>query len=137
MASELKRYVIDACGLIAFLRGEKGSNQLADDLKSGHEFYLHSVTLGEIYYDSIRVGGADYANALVEDVLKLPIDVIWDIDLPLIRLVGEFKTTFRISYADAFVLALASQKQAAVITTDHHEFEQVETAGSMIFHWLR
>lgn len=70
MASELKRYVIDACGLIAFLRGEKGSNQLADDLKSGHEFYLHSVKLGEIYYDSIRVGGTDYANALVEDVFN-------------------------------------------------------------------
>ncbi len=137
MAPELKRYVIDACGLIAYLRAEEGGNRLAEELKSGHEFYLHSVTLGEIYYDSIRVAGTDYANALVEDVLKLPIEVIWNIDLSLIRLVGEFKTSFRMSYADAFVVALASQKQASIITTDHHEFEPVESVGSIKFYWLR
>jgi uncharacterized protein len=137
MVPELKRYVIDACGLIAYLRGEEGGSRLADDFKSGYEFYLHAVTLGEIYYDSIRVGGVDCANALVEDVFKLPVEVIWNIDLSLIRLVGKFKTSFRISYADAFVLALASQKQASVITTDHHEFESVETAGPIKFHWLR
>jgi len=137
MAAKLKSYVLDACGLIAFLRGEEGGQRLAGEFQSGNSFYLHSVTLGEVYYDSIRVGGIQYADELVEDVLKLPLDVVWSIDMSLIKLVGEFKSTFRISYADAFVLALASEKEASVITTDHHEFDPVEAAGALQFFWLR
>jgi len=47
------------------------------------------------------------------------------------------KTVYRISYADSFVLALAEQQEAAVISTDHHEFDAVETAQAFRFAWLR
>jgi len=50
---------------------------------------------------------------------------------------GKYKTSYRISYADAFVLALAEQEKAIVISTDHHEFDPVEKTGEIRFFWLR
>jgi len=50
---------------------------------------------------------------------------------------GYFKTNYRLSFADCFVLALAQLQNASVITSDHHEFDAVEQSGACSFLWLR
>ena len=39
--------------------------------------------------------------------------------------------------ADSFALALAAQLDASLISTDHHEFDDVEKSGEVKFFWLR
>lgn len=138
MADKVTTYVIDACALIAYLRKEKGSDKLCKLLKDRkNSFCMHSINLGEVYYDSLRISGEEKAQELFDDIAKLPINVIWTLDIPFIHLVGKYKTSFKISYADSFVLALAEREGGIVISTDHHEFDPLEEAGILRFSWLR
>jgi predicted nucleic acid-binding protein len=54
-----------------------------------------------------------------------------------LELTGRYKTSFSISYADAFAMALAEMEGATVISTDHKEFDPVEKNGDLSFYWLR
>ena len=138
MADEVSTYVIDACALIAYLRKEKGGGKLRELLKDSYNrFFMHSVNVGEVYYDSLRVSGKETARELFGDIANLPINVTWTLDIPFIELVGKYKTSFSISYADSFVLSLAEREGGIVISTDHHEFDAIENAGALAFYWLR
>ena len=138
MAATITSYALDACALIAYLRNEIGGEKLRELFKQqGTRILMHSVNLGEVYYDSLRVVGTAQAQELLDEILQLPLHVIWTIDVRMITLLGFYKTSYRISYADAFVLALAQQENALVISTDHHEFDVVEQSGSVRFYWLR
>jgi predicted nucleic acid-binding protein len=138
MAETMTTYGLDACALIAYLRAEEGGNTLRTLLKEPDKrFVMHALNLGEVYYDTLRVAGQDKAHELFADIALLPIAVVWTVDVPLLESVGKYKTSYRISYADAFVLALAEQEKAIVISTDHHEFDPVEKAGEIRFFWLR
>ena len=50
---------------------------------------------------------------------------------------GHFKTKYKISFADIFVLATAKLNNATIITSDHHEFDIIETSGELTFEWIR
>jgi len=50
-----------------------------------------------------------------------------------IEILGKYKTSFKISYADSFVLALAEQENATVISTDHHELMWLKAQESYHF----
>lgn len=138
MADEVTTYVIDACALIAYLRKEEGGDKFRVLLKdSNNRFFIHSVNLGEVYYDSLRISGKEKARELFGDIARLPISIIWTLDVPFIELVGKYKTSFSISYADSFVLALAEREAGTVISTDHHEFDAIENTRVLTFYWLR
>ena len=138
MGEEVNLYIVDACALIAYFRKEKGSSKFCKLLKdSNNNFLMHSVNVGEVYYDSLRISGREKAHELFYDIKKLPINIIWTLNPSFIELVGKYKTSFNISYADSFVLALAEQEKGIVISTDHHEFDIVESAGGIHFYWLR
>ena len=55
----------------------------------------------------------------------------------MIRKIGYFKTNYKISFADSFVLASAKLNNARIITSDHHEFDVIEKDGDMDFEWIR
>jgi len=138
VADEVTAYVIDACALIAYFRGETGNDRFRALLKEdNNRFFMHSVNVGEVYYDTLRISGVEKAGEVFEDIAKLPIHVVWTLDIPFIELVGKHKTSYRISYADSFVLALSEREDAIVISTDHHEFDVIEDAGILAFSWLR
>ena len=138
MAEEITKYVIDACALIAFFENESGAEKLRELFKMPeNEFFMHSVNLTEVYYDAVYVAGEEKAQELFEKVVGLPITILWDLNVSLIKLVGKYKTSYQISFADAFVLALAEKKKAIVVSTDHHEFDVIESAGELSFYWLR
>jgi len=138
MAEKVTKYVIDACALIAFFQNEPGGDKLRELFKlPENEFFMHSVNLTEVYYDAIYVSGKEKAQELFEKIGELPIKILWDLEILLIKLVGKYKTSYKISFADSFVLAVAEKEGAIVISTDHHEFNTVEKAGKLTFCWLR
>jgi PIN domain nuclease of toxin-antitoxin system len=134
----MKKYAVDACAVIAYLRDEEGSDKFENLLKiSENQFVMHSVNLGEVYYDALRTSGKNRAQELFDDISQLPIKMIWNLDEQFIKTVGKYKTSYRVSYADCFLLALAEQESAIVISTDHHEFDVIENADELKFCWLR
>ena len=138
MAKEITTYIIDACGLIAYFRDEDGADKLETlFLKDANKFFIHSINFGEVYYDTLRYSGKEKANQLFANIAELPINIIWTIDPFFIQLVGKYKTSYKISYADSFVLALAEKENATVITTDHNEFDSIENNEILAFYWLR
>jgi len=99
-------------------------------------FLMHAITLGEVYYDTLRVS-KDKALELFETVNELGIQIVWNMDENLIKVAGDFKVNNKMLYADSFVLALAKEYNAQVISTDHHEFDAVEKNSNLKFFWVR
>jgi len=55
--------VLQACALIAYFRHEQGGDKLRELLKTqNNRFFMHSINLGEVYYDTLRVSGFDKAQ---------------------------------------------------------------------------
>ena len=53
-------YILDACAMIAYLRGEAGADVVSAILiDSTHEPLAHALNLCEVYYDFYRASGAD------------------------------------------------------------------------------
>ncbi len=134
----LKRYVLDSCALIAFLRNEKGivvvRNLLANE---DTEIYIHKVSLLEVYYETIYYADKSTADSLFEILKMFPIVITEDLTDSFIKRAGFFKANFRISLGDSFVLACAQQLDATVVTADHHEFDAIEKSGNLKFEWIR
>lgn len=48
-----------------------------------------------------------------------------------------FKISYAVSVADTMALGLAKVKNAALVTTDHHEFDPIDQAKALTFYWIR
>ncbi|MEA3278367.1 MAG: type II toxin-antitoxin system VapC family toxin [Pseudomonadota bacterium] len=130
-------YVLDACALIAFLRGESGSDVVEEKLIE-EGCFAHAVNLCEVYYDCIRVGGEDQAESLVRDLLEAGVLSRTDIDEDFWKDVGRIKAgVARISLADCFAIALATRLGVPVLTSDHHEFDNILARGICAVEFIR
>lgn len=135
-----KRFVIDACALIAYLNGEPGSDVFDDLLRQSRngeaELYASSINIYEVYYDCLR-RDTQTAQQLLDDLYCLPMTIMETIDRNLMQAAGIFKTKYRVSLADSIALALAQQLDVRLVSTDHHEFDSIDKAGIIQFMWLR
>lgn len=134
-------YILDACAFIAFLKDEEGHIIVDDIFKEAIdgkcEIYLHKATLLEVYYDFLRSSGKAFADQLLSSVAKQPIILVNKMDNRFIQSAGFYKATHKISFADSFVLALATIKKAIIISSDHHEFDTIEKSSPLQFKWIR
>lgn len=132
------RLVIDACALIAFLNGEPGAGVVEDALANVASVEIACINLLEVAYDAVRKTGRPEAAAeVLRDVESLPIKIHRFIDDEMIKRAAFFKTRFRISLADSIALAFSDQAKAPLLTSDHGEFDPVESAGLVRFIWIR
>jgi len=137
----MRLFVLDACAVLAYMNGEKGGAETARVLKliaSGKaEVYMHRVNFLEVYNDVHRNGGKDEAERLFSFFENVGVRFSFRMDDDLLRSASSYKLMFKMSFADSFVLALAEQLDADVVTSDHHEFDSVEKAGVLRFLWIR
>ena len=136
----MNHYVMDAGGLITYLRREPGHHLVQIRLERAQQeetLWMHTVNLCEVYYDAYRRAGKGVADQLLKDVSGLPIRFVRTISRPLLREVGRLKAAGRISLADAFAVALANLNDGQVITADGHELDRVEARGDGSFYWIR
>ena len=120
-------YVLDACALIAFLAGETGAAVVAGLLADPSNLCLiHAVNLCEVYYDAVRKTDVVTARQDVAALLAGGLTLRDDLDTAFWQQVGELKVNpGRLSLADCFALALAQREGAALVTSDHHEFDRI------------
>jgi predicted nucleic acid-binding protein len=131
-------HCLDACAVIAYLRQEPGAEVLKAIIELPNTFLaMHVCNLGEVYYDFFREDGLTAAQTAWTHTLALPLELCREADDAFIQRVGIIKVEERVSFADAFALALAERLNIPLVTTDHHEFDAVERKGHFRFLWLR
>ena len=119
-------------------REEPGAEVLKELMEQPTTFLaMHVCNLGEVYYDFFREDGLTAAQTVWTNILALPLELHRDADDVFIQRVGVIKVEERVSFADAFALALAERLNVPLVTTDHHEFDAVERKGHFRFLWLR
>jgi len=124
-------YVLDACALIAFLQEEPGAEVVEDLLeKPGNRCIVHAINATEIQYDLLLRGANEDANALEQLLAQIGVELDSSLSRSLWGAVAGFKAKIRrISLADCFALALAQERDATLVTSDHREFDPIAEAG--------
>lgn len=129
-------YVLDSYALLAYLNAEPGAERVAEILTLAEASkcgaVLCTINLGEMLYTIERRRGlvkAQQVQALTE---SLPIQII-EATRDLVLDAAHIKANYAISYADAFVTALAVREKGTIVTGDP-EFESVK--GLAFVEWL-
>ncbi len=116
----MRRYVLDSFAVIAYLEDEPGA-EIVDDLirRTSKDvlLYLSIINFGEIAYDAERERGSEALQKRLENVRSLPIAFV-AVDERAVLAAAHIKANYRISYADAFAIALAQELNATIVTGD-------------------
>jgi ribonuclease VapC len=130
-------FVLDSFALLAYLNGEPGNARVVEVLTQAQagecRLLLCSINLGEILYTVERRRGLAKAQQIQALIENLPIDEISE-ERGLIMDAAHIKATNVLSYANAFVVAVAIREHASILTGDP-EFISVEK--QMEIEWLR
>ena len=133
-------YLLDACALVAFMKKELGWDKVhsvfTDGAKEKAKVFIHEINLLEVYYGFRKERGREYAEQTLNKTLEY-FTVINGLTPEVFTEAGRFKSTYRISLADAIALAQATALNAKLLTCDHHEFDVVEPLEDVEFLWIR
>lgn len=132
-----KVVVLDTWALLAYLDGEPAAQQVRQLLRNARRgrvtALLSLVSYGECLYIVEREQGLQPAQRTVAIVDQLAVRVV-QIDRPLVFEAAHLKARFSISYADAFVAAVAKRHHGELLTGDP-EFAALESEVPV--RWLR
>ena len=131
-------FVLDAYALLAFLENESGGKQVQSYLDLAHQneckLVLSLINLGEILYIVEREQGLSKAHETLALIQSLDLDVVL-VDESLVLSAAHIKANYRMSYADAFAVALTKKFGCKLLTGDP-EMKFVEDAGIIHVEWL-
>jgi predicted nucleic acid-binding protein len=123
-----KTFVLDTSALLAFVQNEAGADRVEQILMSARErdcaTYISFISLAELYYITWQEAGRSTALELVVLVKSLPLSVIESTER-LTLFAGSIKANHRLSLANAFIVATASQVGGILVHKDP-EIEQVK-----------
>ena len=123
--------VFDACAFIALTDREKGADVLASFLMSGENTcFVHSINLCEVFYRAYRNTSKQKAIELIEGFIRLGVILRDDMDTQFWQYAGELKAVHkRVSLADCCAISLANRLDAELVTSDHHELDELAKLG--------
>ncbi len=121
-------FILDSYALISYLGAEPGWERVKEVLAQAEEalcsLHLCVINLGEVLYMTERRRGLEEAQNVQALIESLPITLV-DASRRLVFDAAHIKANYAISYADAFVVALA-QRENGIILTGDPEFNTVE-----------
>ncbi|NOT55075.1 MAG: type II toxin-antitoxin system VapC family toxin [Deltaproteobacteria bacterium] len=127
-------YVLDTSALLTLIEDEAGADQvqtLLEQAKQGEVRLLVSfISFMEVYYISLQERGQEEAQERLRLLAVLPMSRVESTE-PLTILAGQFKAAHRLSVADAWIAALAQERDATLVHKDP-EFEQLEAVVKVL-----
>lgn len=130
-------FVLDSFAVLAYFQAEPGGLKVKELLRQASKgsvlMYLSHLNLGEIMYITERRLGNDTASHTLEDIMRLPIQLVAP-GMERVLAAAHVRAHHLISYADAFVVSLAQELKATIITSDP-EFKKVEPLANIL--WLQ
>ena len=131
-------HVLDACAMIAYLRGEKGGTVVDGFLNDPTDkCYAHTINVLEVYYDFIRKHNEPIARQALKDLTAAGVIERPSMNKRFVLSVGQLKAKGRISIADCFCIVLAQVLSGQVVTSDHHEFDPRVPLGMVPILFIR
>jgi len=131
----MKSLLFDSDAVLKYSQDEKGADlveQFLHEAENGRlKAYMSEINLGEVYYQTIRKIGLESAQAYIERLTQLPLEIISPSSEIIMR-ASEIKAQYAISYADCFAVATALIFSAAILTGDP-EFKKVENSVQIIW----
>ena len=123
--------VFDACVLVAFAYDEEGADLLQTYLEvNDNTCFVHSLNFCEFYYQAYRRSSKDEAVRLCSEFLELGVILRDDMDIEFWQIAGELKAIHkRVSLADCCAVSLANRLDAELVTSDHHELDELAKRG--------
>ncbi len=120
-------FIFDSFALLRLFQKEKGFEkivQLLENIRKDDAVkYLNAINLGEIIYSIKREFGDPKEIEVLAAIERLDFTIL-PVPNALIFQAAELKAQYSISYADCFVLALALEIKAVIVTGDP-EFRKV------------
>ena len=136
MSPESPDFVLDSHALLSYVFDEPGAavveESIAAAARGDCRGSISALNVGEACYIMERRRGREATATLLAALEGLPLRVV-DADSRAILGAAHIKAQYPISFADAFVVALALEEGAAVLTGDP-EFRRVQHLVTM--RWL-
>src|SRR5881397_2130761 len=127
-------YVLDTSAWLNLIEDEAGADsveELIAQARAGEIVVLVSfMSFMEVYYPTMQERDRHEAQAHVDLMAALP-GLRVDSTAALSLLAGELKAQHRLSVADAWIAALAQERNATLVHKDP-EFEQVEATVKVL-----
>ena len=127
-------YVLDTSAILAFLEDEKGADTVSELLVQAEQgelkIFISFVTFTEIYYISIQEQGEAIAEERMNQLEAFPFRRI-ESNPAMALTTGRLKAGNRLSFADAWIAALAIGKNAKLVHKDT-QFEVLQDQIEMI-----
>ncbi|MCL2146300.1 MAG: PIN domain-containing protein [Synergistaceae bacterium] len=137
----INAYVLDACAVTAIVNGENGGEVVGAVIEAAYNgrarVMMNIINLLEVYYDKLRSLGKSEADKLIAVIKKQPIVIVSEISASVFVEAGRIKANYRISLADSIAIAEALTSGAILVTSDHHEMDEVEANENIKFLWIR
>jgi len=128
MREDVQIYVLDSSAWLALIEDEEGADfvqQILEKAKSGEVDILVSfMSFMEVTYITLQERDLGEADERVNLMAALPITRV-ESNSSLGILAAKLKAKYRISVADAWIAALAKERNATLVHKDP-EFEQIE-----------
>lgn len=133
------RLVLDTWPVIEWLKNRKRAADyfellIANANASAVELFMSRINLGEVYYSTAKDWDIVRANKILEQMLLLPIEMVSVFDEGVLA-AARLKSSYKISYADAFAASLAMRLDCPVVTGDP-EFLMLDRAGLLKVDWI-
>lgn len=91
--------VLDACAMIAYLRGEPGADEVASLLLNQDIRCLaHAVNLCEVYYDFMRTKNEQAAETAIADLQAVGVVIRDDMNTEFWQQAGRYKAEIKASH---------------------------------------
>ena len=134
MSEAIEIYVLDTSAWFTLIEDEAGADrvqELLEQARAGEIVVLVSfMSYMEVYYITLQERDENEARARLNLMAALP-GLRVDSTAALGLLAGELKAKHRLSVADAWIAALARERNATLVHKDP-EFEQVEATLKML-----
>ena len=129
-----RRYVLDAGVLALYFAGSRDARKYIDMVYEGvAEAFMCEINVAEFLYNYARVFGWDAALAKHSLLRNSPVNIV-DIDEDLTIEASKLKLKYynTLSLADCYLIALAKQNKATIVTTDQNIKKAGEAPTTLI-----
>ena len=133
MSEAPELYVLDISALLTLIEDEPGADLVQDILQRSREgkvvVLVSFMSFMEVYYITLQERDTGEARARVDLMTSLPVLRVESTD-SLGQIAGELKAKQRLSVADAWIAALARDRNAVLIHKDP-DFEEIKSIQAL------
>ncbi|MBI4670262.1 MAG: type II toxin-antitoxin system VapC family toxin [Chloroflexi bacterium] len=128
--------MLDSFAILALIQNEPGKETIAELVERAEAnestLLMSLINWGEILYTLEREQGVERLAKLKKAIEEFPISLT-EVTRTRVESAAHIKSQHRVSYADAFAIALAQELGATIVTGDP-EFKSVEQQVPIL--WL-